>query len=118
MAALHSSATGCHGTGRDPAAAAAAAAAARCWLDVGVLRSAARREGGREIWEGTRGRGGRGWLGVCESAAWNLTYSHTYTHKHDLSVCLYVCVLQVVQRMPKEDPYPGPPLLTRSLDVT
>lgn len=47
--------------------------------------------GGWEIWEGTRA-GGRGWLGVCESAAWSL---HARTHtKHSimyLSVCMFVC---------------------------
>lgn len=81
MAALHSSLPGYYGT--DPAAAACH------WLEVGVLRSAAYSEGGREIWEGTRA-GGRGWLGVCESAA-----SSLHTHKHRsiiyLSVFMSVC---------------------------
>lgn len=80
MAALHSSVTVCYGT--DPAA-----AAHRHWLQVGMLRCTAYSEGGRENWEETRA-GGRGWLGVCESAA-----SSLHTHKHRsmiyLSVCLY-----------------------------
>lgn len=73
-----------------------------------------------EGWGGESGEGGREDVAHWEFVDLQLGVSRTHAlmQEHDLSGCSHGCVLLVVQRMTKEDPYTGPPPPTRSLDVT